>query len=83
MQITLKLYATLSKHLPAGSNEHAIQVEANDEATPHDIIEQFNVPQESAHLVMINGVYVHPNERDQAIFSDGDTLAVWPPVAGG
>jgi molybdopterin converting factor small subunit len=32
---------------------------------------------------VLNGVYVHPSERDQAILRDGDTLAVWPPVAGG
>jgi molybdopterin converting factor small subunit len=41
------------------------------------------VPRKLSHLVLVNGVYAHPDERDTAILKDGDTLAIWPPVAGG
>ncbi len=37
----------------------------------------------TAHLVLLNGVYLTPEQREQATFKEGDTLAVWPPVAGG
>lgn len=83
MNLTVKLYATLTKYLPAEAEKQTTQIEITNTATPHNVIEQFHVPQESAHLVLINGVYVKPADRDRAIFSDGDTLAVWPPVAGG
>jgi molybdopterin converting factor small subunit len=33
--------------------------------------------------VLINGVYAEPEERGSPILNDGDSLAVWPPVAGG
>jgi molybdopterin converting factor small subunit len=33
--------------------------------------------------VLLNGVYLDTDERGTTNFSDGDTLAVWPPVAGG
>ena len=47
------------------------------------MIDRYNVPREMAHLVLLNGVYIKPEDRDKAVFNDGDTLAIWPPVAGG
>jgi hypothetical protein len=35
------------------------------------------------HLVLINGVYVPPEERGTRMLAEGDTLAIWPPIAGG
>jgi sulfur-carrier protein len=83
MQITLKLYATLGHYLPEGAEKHAISIDIPDQASAYSVIDQFNVPRDMAHLVLLNGIYLHPVERDQPKFQDGDTLAVWPPVAGG
>jgi sulfur carrier protein ThiS len=33
--------------------------------------------------VLVNGIFVPPSQRQAKALSDGDTLAVWPPVAGG
>ena len=35
------------------------------------------------HLVLVNGVYVQPEERASRVLKDGDVLAIWPPIAGG
>jgi molybdopterin synthase sulfur carrier subunit len=51
--------------------------------TANAIIEQFRVPQKMAHLVLRNGIYIEPERRDQAMFKDGDVIAIWPPIAGG
>ncbi len=83
MQITLKLYATLSEYLPEGSIKHRTVLDIADEETAYGVIERYHVPRERAHLVLLNGVYLTPEQREQATFKDGDTLAVWPPVAGG
>jgi sulfur-carrier protein len=83
MQITLKLYATLMGYLPEGADKHAIKVEVPEQASAYTVIDQFKVPREMAHLVLLNGIYLHPGEREQPKFKDGDTLAIWPPVAGG
>ncbi len=83
MQITLKLYATLSEHLPEGSIKHRTVLDISDEETAYSVIERYHVPRERAHLVLLNGVYLNPEQREQATFKEGDTLAVWPPVAGG
>ena len=34
-------------------------------------------------LVLVNGVFIPPSERDVYKLKEGDSLAVWPPVAGG
>ncbi len=83
MKVTFKLYATLSDFLPSDARDHRIDAEVAAGATPNQIIDSHGVPRRLAHLVVLNGVYVPPSERDQAILRDGDTLAVWPPVAGG
>jgi molybdopterin converting factor small subunit len=83
MRIRLKLYATLGDYLPIGTPGNAIEIDVADDATPYAIIDSFKVPRKLSHLVLVNGVYAHPEERDAAILKDGDTLAVWPPVAGG
>ena len=84
MQITFKLYASLTQHLPADarrSNQMPLEVA---EGTPiARIIEPFGLPEKMVHLVLVNGVYVPPGERLSYVPQDGDVLAIWPPIAGG
>jgi sulfur carrier protein ThiS len=84
MNITFKLYASLAQHLPpeaAGSN--AVQIDITPQATIADIIAPFNLPMKLVHLVLINGVYVAPEDRASRTLQEGDVLAIWPPIAGG
>jgi molybdopterin synthase sulfur carrier subunit len=83
MKITLKLYAMLADYLPAGAEDHSTQLDVPADITPHQLIDRQKVPRELAHLILRNGVYVTPAERDTAAFQDGDVVAIWPPVAGG
>ena len=84
MKITFKLYATLSELLPAGAINNAIEIDIADNTTLHNLIDAYRVPRELAHLVLVNGVFMCEADRDQAgLLTEGDTLAIWPPVAGG
>ncbi|MBJ6610543.1 MAG: MoaD/ThiS family protein [Candidatus Thiothrix moscowensis] len=84
MNITLKLYANLSHLLPADAQRNAVSVVVADDASLNAVIEQFRIPRESAHLVLLNGVFVCHEDRDQpGRLRAGDVLAIWPPVAGG
>ena len=84
MKITFKLYAGLTEYLPAparASNHMSLELE---EGTPiAKVIEPFGLPQKQVHLVLVNGVYVAPQERLSHVMKDGDVLAIWPPIAGG
>ena len=83
MKVTLKLYATLGGYLPAGASRNAVDVDTEEGTTPLALLRRYGVPPESAHLVLLNGVFVTPDRRDTTRLSPGDVLAVWPPGAGG
>ncbi|MEJ8835304.1 sulfur carrier protein ThiS [Ramlibacter sp. AN1133] len=85
MKITFKLFASLTDYLPAnrerGSNR--VDIEVPEGASIGEIVAPFQLPQKMVHLVLVNGVFVPPAERATRRLSDGDVLAIWPPIAGG
>jgi molybdopterin converting factor small subunit len=83
MKVTIKLFALLGEYLPAGADDNAAEIEVADGATPADVIRRLALPLESCHLVLINGLYRPPGERDDRPLQPGDVLAIWPPIAGG
>ena len=83
MNVTLKLYATLSDYLPPGTRQNMVRVEVADDATVGALINRYNLPPKLTHLVLVNGVYIAPEARADAPLREGDTVAVWPPIAGG
>ena len=83
MRVTLKLYATLAEYLPASAANNAISLELPSSASPHQALDSRGVPRARAHLLLVNGTYVPPEERDLASLQEGDVVAAWPPVAGG
>lgn len=82
MQLTFKLYASLTPYLPPGSDDHKVEIEVPPGSSPIRVLEHHHVPLADVQLVLVNGVFVPPSERDHAL-RDGDELAVWPAVAGG
>ena len=83
MQITFKLFAGLSQYLPAGSVRNAASIDLQPGETVHQFIDRQRVPSTEVHLVLVNGKYLSDVERMDYVLESGDTLAIWPPVAGG
>ena len=83
MKITFKLFASLGEKLPPAAQNHAVELEVPKATTPEKIIDQFAIAHDRAHLVLVNGVFIEPGKRNQMVLKEGDTLAIWPPVAGG
>ncbi len=84
MQITLKLFASLASYLPPNKkNGIEADIEVDEGCTIGDMIVRFNIPSKSAHLVMVNGAYIKPAQRDEYVLKEHDALAICPPVAGG
>ena len=83
MQVTIKLYATLTDYLPVGSRNNRIEIELADATTVNAALAPFALPPKMTHLVLINGVFIPPEARASTCMQNGDTLAVWPPIAGG
>jgi sulfur carrier protein ThiS len=84
MKITFKLFATLTDYLPAQSRHtNVLELEVPAHASISQIIEPFGLPPRLVHLVLVNGIFVAPAERLTRTLAEGDTLAIWPPIAGG
>jgi molybdopterin converting factor small subunit len=83
VHITLKLFATLSDYLPAGALRNQVTLEVEPGRTVGGLIAEHHLPEKLVHLVLVNGNYIAPAMRDSHLLKDGDTLAIWPPVAGG
>ena len=83
INITFKLYASLSQYLPAQARDNRIPMQVAANASIADIVAPFGMPPKLVHLVLVNGVYVPPDQRATRTFVEGDVLAIWPPIAGG
>lgn len=80
---TLKLFASLSHYLPSGAVDNRLEVPIDSDTTVSAMIARFQLPEALVHLVLVNGVYINPEDRPQRVLEPGDVLAIWPPVAGG
>ena len=84
MKITFKLFATLTDYLPqAARRSNIVELEVAPDASISQIIEPFGMPPKLVHLVLVNGHYIAPEQRLTHTLSEGDVLAIWPPIAGG
>jgi sulfur carrier protein ThiS len=84
MRVTFKLFATLQDYLPVEAKKtNALALELAEGTTVAQIIERFGLPPKLVHLVLIDGAFVPPAERAGRVLREGETLAIWPPVAGG
>lgn len=83
MKVTLKLYASLGAFLPPGAERNAIQIDMPEGATVGDLLARHQVPRQNCHLILVNGSFAPPAGADENVLAEGDTVAVWPPVAGG
>ena len=83
MKITVKLYASLKQYLPAGTPKNEAEVEAAEGTAVQSMVDDLNMPAGSYKLVLVNGVFIVPEARATHALTEGDALAIWPPVAGG
>jgi len=81
--VKVKLFAMLRDKLPADSNGEDIDLEMEDGSTARDAITRLEIPPPMAHLVMINGYHLLPDEIENRPLKDGEVLSIFPPIAGG
>lgn len=74
MNIKVKLFANLLKFGPEEQ-----EMTCSDGASVADVIQMLNLPDKIPLLRIVNGEHVDQHHR----LKDGDTLALFPPIAGG
>ena len=83
MKMYIELYASLMAYLPPGGERFRREISVDDGTSVQQIIERFGISNEQAHIVLLNGHFVNGVARTTQLVSAGDTVAIWPPVAGG
>jgi sulfur-carrier protein len=83
MRIKLKLFVSLTPYLPPGAKGNEVDIEIGPAESPEALLDRLHVPRELTHLWLLNGVYIEPEDRSKPVMKAADTLAIWPPVAGG
>ena len=83
MKVYIELYASLMSLLPPGKERFRREITADNDSTVQQIINRFSIPAEQAHIVLVNGHFVCGDDRNEKKLSEGDTVSIWPPVAGG
>ena len=81
MKIEIKLFANLKRLLPTHAEGSTATLEVEDGLTVAALVEQLQVPKEMAQLVLVNGVNIEGD--NSRTLQDGDTVSIFPPVAGG
>ena len=85
MIIRVQLFAMLRDKLPPGTKPYELemQLEMGENCTAQDVIDRLDIPERMAHLVMIDGYHLLPDERTTRIIQPNEVLSIIPPVAGG
>ncbi len=80
MEVSVKLFASLRRYRPGAAIGQAFTCDLPDAATVEVLVaDVLGLPPEEVAIVLVNGRQCgreHPLAR-------GDSVALWPPIAGG
>ncbi|MHC4534257.1 MAG: MoaD/ThiS family protein [Planctomycetota bacterium] len=79
MNIQIRLFAALAKFLPEEAMGKQTSLSVPEKITIRSVLEQLDIPTKMAKLIMVNGVH----RRLDYVLQAGDSLSVFPPIAGG
>ena len=79
MQVRVKLFATLTRHLRNVAPGTPFDIEVAEGATLADLVNQLKLPHEEVKVFFVNG---RARSKDWPLES-GDEVGIFPLVAGG
>lgn len=79
MRIQVALYATLSKYLPPDAQNRKAVITVKDGATVREVMHHLGIPSDLPNILLVNG----RQAPEETVLTDGETLAIFPPLAGG
>ena len=77
MTVNIKLFAGLRQYAQTGDGTSVIELAAG--ATVLDALTHCRIPHDKPKIILLNGRHTN---LDQSL-GEGDTLSLFPPVAGG
>jgi molybdopterin converting factor small subunit len=84
VKVSVRLFASLRERLPDASRGRAT-LELEDGASVADLLARLGIPRVQAQMVLVNGTQAPRGHAERAALrlAPGDTVAIFPPLAGG
>lgn len=79
MEITIELFATLTRYLPTGTRGKSATLTVEDGATVAQVLKGLGIPEDMPFTTLVNGRHGEPDQ----VLKPGDRLSAFPPLAGG
>lgn len=79
MTVRVQLFATLSAYLPSNAEGDTATVALDDGASIAQLLRFLNIPADFPCLIVVNGRDAEPGQA----LAEGDTVTLFPPLAGG
>lgn len=79
IRVEVRLYASLRRFAPERVLGEALEIDLKDGSTLERLYELLGLPSQEVKRAFVNGV----SRRHDHVLSDGDRVAIFPPVAGG
>ena len=79
IRVEVRLHASLERIRPGLKAGEALPLELKEGTTVERMVEALDIPKKGIHLVVVNG---RTRPLDHPL-SDGDRVALFPPVGGG
>ena len=79
MTIQVVLYAGLTRYLPPGAPNRKATFQVPDGATVLEVMRQLGVPDDVPRIPVVDGA----RATAETVLRDGETLSLFPPLAGG
>ena len=59
MEMYIEFYASLMKYLPPGNSRFRREIKVEESLKLNRLIERYHILPEEAHLVLVNGIFIH------------------------
>ena len=84
MEIELKLFMMFIKYGPADQVDGRSRMKLEPGTKFIDLLNKIDMPVEEDKIIVINGISHKQGDEVNALeLKDGDTVAIFPPIAGG
>lgn len=79
------MFHAFEKYLPADAEKGAVTVSVHEGTTLEELLDSLGIPDDKAKLVLVNGLSqgACTGVKQNITINEGDTVSIFPPVAGG
>ena len=83
--VRVKMFHAFEKYLPAGAEKSAVTMRLAEGTTVQALLENLGISDDQPKIILINGQSqgVCTSVKNNVTINEGDTVSIFPPVAGG